>query len=191
MKKKHGLVSKELKKKLRTSRNDYEILEHLAAASNELDDDDLFLVTGGDGYHSSQSYKEIDQEALSLMTGGTGVNDNSQSQSPGQNQDVPGTLENLFGPGTNVVNTDITNIPPGDVNDYSSGASMNNISSDMDVQPNTSGTPSDQYNFNGAIPSYNGDPWSLINIDTSGDQAIEQSTTTVDVMKKNDLNFTF
>ena len=47
MKKKHGLMTKELKKKLRKSRNDNEILENLAAASNELDDDDLFLVTGG------------------------------------------------------------------------------------------------------------------------------------------------
>ncbi len=52
MKKKHGLMTKELRKKLRKSRNDNEILEQLAAASNELDDEDLFLVTGGAQYDS-------------------------------------------------------------------------------------------------------------------------------------------
>ena len=50
MKKKRGLLTKELKKKLRKSRNDSEILANLAAASNELDDDDLFLVSGGTDY---------------------------------------------------------------------------------------------------------------------------------------------
>ena len=61
MKKKHGLMTKELKKKLRKSRNDNEILATLAAASNELDDDDLFLVTGG-----GAQYQTIEEAANAI-----------------------------------------------------------------------------------------------------------------------------
>jgi hypothetical protein len=81
MKKKRGLMTKELKKKLRKSRNDNEILEHLAAASNELDDEDLFLVTGGAQYEQSPAIEYLNdlradtqmdiQAAMNMIIGNT------------------------------------------------------------------------------------------------------------------------
>lgn len=61
--KKHGLLTKNLRKKLMKSSDDREMLRTLAAASKELDDEDLFLVTGGAQYEASQDglFKDISE----------------------------------------------------------------------------------------------------------------------------------
>ena len=52
--KKRGLLTNALRKAMKKSRNDNELLASLATASKELDDEDLFLVAGGAQYEASK-----------------------------------------------------------------------------------------------------------------------------------------
>ena len=52
---KHGLLTNALRKAMKKSRNDDEMLANLAIASKALDDDDLFIVTGGAQYEANES----------------------------------------------------------------------------------------------------------------------------------------
>ena len=53
--KKHGLLTNAMRKAMKKSRNDDEMLANLAIASKALDDDDLFIVTGGAQYEANES----------------------------------------------------------------------------------------------------------------------------------------
>ena len=112
MKKKHGLMTKELKKKLRKSRNDNEILEQLAAASNELDDEDLFLVTGGAQYDSLDAKTlggnvDVNSQALNDILNKFNFNNNSNDNgtnayfTDGNQTDNNSTQVNLIDPNLN------------------------------------------------------------------------------------------
>ncbi len=57
-KKKHGLLTNFLRNKLKKSRDDNEMLSSLAIANKALDEDDLFIVTGGAQYDASTA-KEL------------------------------------------------------------------------------------------------------------------------------------
>lgn len=89
MKKKKGLITKELKEKLKNSRNDRELLENLAIASKELDADDLLMISGGAQYEAS------DEQLKALIGNDSGLTEQTQA-----------AIEALLNGGANVAATE-------------------------------------------------------------------------------------